>query len=212
MRPLAAVLLALALVALAAPALAAPFAAPAAPAGPVAPGALVVTALPELPAGSYEFELFLLPEGGVPIRVSAELPAGTREVRWRMPAVAARRARLVLRAGSEDAERESAPSAAFVLAQLPEGELSRLRRGQSEAGARVQSSAGAAASGIAEAPGAPSLSAATTPDSDADPAPAPLAAPGESVTGFGSARTVRARPAPAHEPRSNTPARTPLRN
>jgi hypothetical protein len=77
-------------------------------------------------------------------RLRLELPAGAREVRWRMPAVAARRARLVLRAGGEGGEWESAPSAPFALAALPEGELSRVLQGRSEAGGRVESSAGSA--------------------------------------------------------------------
>lgn len=104
MRPAAAMLVVLAFVAFAGPAWAASFAPPLPPAGATPPGAVVVTALPELPAGAYEFELFLVPDAGAPIRVSAELPAGAREVHWRMPAVAARGARLVLRAGGEHAE------------------------------------------------------------------------------------------------------------
>ena len=50
-------------------ALAAPFAPPVPPAGVVPAGAIVVTELPPLPSGAYEFELFLVPESGAPIRV-----------------------------------------------------------------------------------------------------------------------------------------------
>jgi hypothetical protein len=144
MRPLAALLVALALLSGARGSCAAPFTPPAPPAGSVAIGAEVVTVLAALPDGSEELELFLVPEGGAPIRVSAELPAGATEVRWRMPAVAARSARLVLRAGGEHAEWESAPSASFPLAPLPEGELLLLLSGHSEAGVRIVSFAGSA--------------------------------------------------------------------
>ena len=104
------------------------------PAMLVFPGATVVTRLPALPAGIGEVELLLLPEGGAPVRVSPERSAGVREIRWRMPLVAAPRARLVLQAGDRDAEWRSEPSAPFALGPLPASELSRLLAGRSEAG------------------------------------------------------------------------------
>lgn len=212
MRPLATLLVVLALAAFPGPAPAAPFAPPVPPAGATPAGAFVVTALPELPAGAYEFELFLVPDAGAPIQVSAELPAGAREVRWRMPAVAARGARLVLRAGGEGREWESAPSARFALAPLPAGEHARLLRGESEAGERLESSAGAAGAGLRAAPRAPALSASATPACVAESSPAPLAAPAESAQARPEARRREPRPAASHRTRSTTPAFTPLRN
>jgi hypothetical protein len=212
MRPLATLLALLALVAGSSRALAAPFAPPAPPAGVVQPGAMVVTALPPLPAGAREFELFLLPDSGTPIRVSAELPAGAREVRWRMPAVAAGHARLVLRAGGEHFELESAPSASFALARLPADELLRVLRGRSEAGARIESCAGAAATGLSAAANAPSLSPGSSLAYVAERSPAPIPAPGESAVARMDAATRDARPANTLHARSNTPAFTPLRN
>ena len=117
--------------------------APPAPTAPVPPGAVVVTAAPTLPAGVEEFELLLVPESGPAIRVSAETRAGTRAIRWRMPAVASRRARLVWRVGGEQGEWESEPSAAFELAPLPEGERDRVLQGRSEAGVAIESAPGA---------------------------------------------------------------------
>jgi hypothetical protein len=212
MRPIAVLLALLALVAGAGHALAAPFAPPRAPAGVVPPGTVVVTPLPALPADANEFELFLVPDAGAPIRVSAELPAGAREVRWRMPAVAASHARLVLRAGGEHFERESAPSAPFALASLPADEFLRVLRGRSESGARIESFAGAAATGLCAAPRAPSLSPGGAPACVAEPAPPPIAAPAENVAPRLDAAACGARPASALRVRSNTPARTPLRN
>src|SRR5512142_1022904 len=82
---------------------------PAAPAGPLAPGALVVTRV-ALPAWAREFELVLLPETGAPIQVSPELPAGVREVAWRLPYTYGRTARLVVRVGGPGREAVSPPS------------------------------------------------------------------------------------------------------
>jgi hypothetical protein len=212
MRPIAVPLALLALVVGAGHALAAPFAPPAPPAGVVRPGTVVVTRLPALPIGAEEFELFLVPDSGSPIRVSAELPAGAREVHWRMPAVAARHARLVLRAGGEHAEWESAPSAPFALAALPASELARVLRGRSEAGGHVESSAGAADSGLRAAPEAPSLAPGASLACVAEPSPPPIAAPGENGVARRDAAPCDAHPACTHRARSNSPAFKPLRN
>jgi len=212
MRPLAALLVSFALVAGAGRAGAATLAPPVPPAGLVPVGAFVVTELPPLPQGAYEFELFLVPDAGAPVRVSSELPAGAREVRWRMPAVAARSARLVLRAGGDGAEWESAPSAPFALAELPAGELGRILGGRSEAGTELESSAGAAGAGLSATPDAPSLSSSMTVGSDAESSPGPLGAPDEDAHMKHDARMTCARPTSALRTRSNSPARTPLRN
>jgi hypothetical protein len=212
MRPLAALLVALALLLGARNTRAAAFAPPVPPAGAVAVGAEVVTVLPALPAGSDEFELFLVPEGGAPIRVSAELPAGATVVRWHMPAVAAHRARLVLRAGGEHAELQSEASALFPLAPLPAGELVLLRTGRSDAGARIVSFAGAAATGLAAAGDPATLSPGNALTAAVEPAPSSLAAPAEAGFAHTPALACVASSPTAHRERSNTPAFTPLRN
>jgi hypothetical protein len=212
MRPLAALLTLCTLALGAGLAVAAPFAAPEPPLGLVAPGTVVVTEVPGLPRGSYELELFLVPEGGAPIRVSAELSAGTREIRWRMPAVAARRARLVLRAGGEGEERESAPSAPFELAALPPGEVAKVLRGRSEAGVRIESAAGAAGTGLCAIPDAPSLEPGGATACASEPAPAPLAAPCERAMFRPGASRHDSRPVSVLRVRSNSPAFIPLRN
>ena len=212
MRLLAALLVSLALVAGAGHAGAAPFAPPVSPAGVVPVGALVVTELPPLPAGAYEFELFLVPDAGAPVRVSAELPAGAREVRWRMPAVAARSARLVLRAGGDGAEWESAPSAPFALAELPVGELSRILGGRSEAGAELESSARAAGAGLSATPDEPSISPGATLGCAVESTPPLLDAPATQAVARQDEAVRCGRPACAIRVRSNTPAFKPLRN
>ena len=212
MRPLAALLVSLALVAGTTRALAAPFASPVPPAGVVPVGALVVTQLPPLPAGAYEFELFLVPDAGAPVRVSSELHAGAREVRWRMPAVAARRARLVLRAGGEHEEWESAPSAPFALAELPVGELSRILGGRSEAGAELESDAGAADAGLSAAPDAPSISPGAALGCAVESIPPLLDAPATQGVARQDDAVRRGRPACPIRGCSNTPGFTPLRN
>ncbi len=97
------------------PAVAAGLPAPAAPAGALAPGMLVRTAAPALPAGVREFELLLLPESGPVVRLSRELPVGTREVAWRVPRVAAGSVRLAWRYGGAHFEGESARSARLAI-------------------------------------------------------------------------------------------------
>ncbi len=116
--------------------------APPAPAGVVVPGAVVETRVPRLPGDVEEFELLLVSDVAPPIRVCAEQPAGTSVVRWRVPTLATGSARLVLRAGGEHEERESAPSAVFTLAPVPASELARVLAGRSEAGHRFWAWAG----------------------------------------------------------------------
>ncbi len=86
---------------------------PVPPAGTVRPGDEVLTRVPTLPDNATEFELVLVPDEGPVIQVCPETPAGVREVRWRVPRMAALRARLVLRAGGEGGEWESPCSEAF---------------------------------------------------------------------------------------------------
>jgi hypothetical protein len=160
--PLATLLVAAACALLSLPATAAAMAPPAAPAARVVPGAMVVTAVPVLPPGAREFELLLLPDSGPAIRVSPETPAGAREIRWRVPRLIAHRLRLVLRAGGENMEWESAPSAPFALAPPAAGELGRLIAGRSEAGYRIERP-GAPPSGLSSAADRDEIVAASTP-------------------------------------------------
>jgi hypothetical protein len=105
---------------------------PRAPADGLKAGALVTTAVPGLPGGAREFELVLLPESGPPIQVTPELPAGVREVTWRVPRTFARRVRLAVRCGGAHDERQSPPSEPFELAPLTGAELARLVAGAAD--------------------------------------------------------------------------------
>jgi hypothetical protein len=90
--------------------------APSAPAGIVAAGTELTTVLGPLPAGIHEVELYLVTDDGERfLRVSSETEARSGEIHWRMPRIHAHTARLVLRAGSEHGEWESAPSAEFTV-------------------------------------------------------------------------------------------------
>lgn len=92
------------------------------------------TVLPELPAGIEECELLLLPEDGSgrAIRLTAEHEVGDGPLRWRMPRIAATRARLVLRAGGRFGETESAPSAPFAVESQGERDRAEVLRGEEE--------------------------------------------------------------------------------
>jgi len=92
------------------------------------------TAVPELPAGVDECELFLLPDNGSGrmIQLTPERELEDAPLRWTMPPVRATRARLVLRAGGRFHESESAPSAYFAVeAALPPGRAE-VVRGEAE--------------------------------------------------------------------------------
>lgn len=97
-------------------------------------GATYVTAIPNLPAGVEECELFLLPEDGSGrmIQLTPEREADEGPLRWRMPRVSATRARLVLRAGGEFGETESAPSAPFAIEAHGARDLAEVLRGEDE--------------------------------------------------------------------------------
>ena len=126
---------------LAAAAVAVPAVASAAPIIPaVAPpplariGETYVTQLPGLPAGVEECELFLLPDDGSGrmIQLTPEREADEGPLRWRMPRVRAKSARLVLRAGGRFGETESAPSAPFEIAAEAPPERAEILRGEDE--------------------------------------------------------------------------------
>ena len=108
-----------------------------------------------------------------------------------------------------DCRKEASP---FELAELPAGELSRVLRGRSEAGAGIESSAGAAGAGLCARPQAPVLLPGAMPACAAE-SPAPqLAAPGERCVARQDASQSESPPASALHIRPNTPVRTPLRN
>ena len=214
MRPLAAMLTALlAALAFAGPAAAAPMPAPVPPGAAIAPGSIVVTAVPELPAGAEEFELLLVPDAGPAVRVSPETPAGARVVRWRMPALAARSARLVWRTGGERYERESAPSAAFALAPLPAGEDARVLQGRSEAGTTLGASTCADATPGMSAAGKRTTLGTGAPlpgNGEVTPVAATMRAPGASCPGSGRDHDLHAQ-SPGTRAGSSRVARVPLR-
>jgi len=143
-RRLLALLLPLMLLAPAA--FAAELAAPLPPAGVVRSGDIVETRVEAIPAGTREFELFVLLDSGQLVRVSAERDAREGRIVWRMPKLAARSARLVLRTGGAHGERESAPSPAFAIAAPEPSELAALRQGRSEAGHLLETPATGATS------------------------------------------------------------------
>ncbi len=90
--------------------------APSPPTGVVVAGAELSTVLGPLPAGIHEVELYLATDGGERfLRVSSETEARSGQIHWRMPRIHAHSARLILRAGSEHGEWESAPSAEFAV-------------------------------------------------------------------------------------------------
>lgn len=77
----------------------------------------VTTELAPLPGGVQEVELVLvLEDGRRHVRVSPETHALGGRVTWRVPRIRATSARLVLRAGGDAGEWESAPSAEFRIA------------------------------------------------------------------------------------------------
>lgn len=106
--------------------------APPAPADGLTAGALVTTTLVPLPRGVHEFELVLLPDSGPAVQVTPELPAGVREVTWRVPRTLSRRFRLAVRFGGAHDERQSEPSEPFELAPLRAEELARLVAGETD--------------------------------------------------------------------------------
>ena len=135
--------------------------APLPPAGIVRTGDTVRTVVPHLPAGTREFELVLVREDGREIQVSPELPAGVRDVAWRMPRTAGFRARLALRIGGEGTESRSPRSAWFRLAPPAAEDVRRLAAGGEESpasfGAGTECPAGMRGASRPEAisPGAP---------------------------------------------------------
>lgn len=211
MRPLAALIVALGLL-LAGVATSAPrIPAVTAPAS-VRVGEEIVTALPDLPAGVDECELFVVLEDGSnrAIRVSPEHEADEGPIRWRMPRVPAGPARLVLRAGGRFGETESAPSAVFAI-ESPAAERTELLRGATELAWHFgEETAGEPAALVP--PGATTLAAATDaivathPQRDVDPdAPAPTSF---TLTASETARTST----PGAPSRTRRPTFVPLRN
>ena len=211
MRPLAPLLAALGLL-LAAAAWSAPrIPAVTAPAT-VRHGEEYVTALPELPADVEECELILLLEDGShrAIRLTPEREVFEGPLRWRMPRVSATRARLVLRAGGEFGEAESAPSEAFTI-EGPAPSRDQVLRGDTELAWHFGQGAAAAPAALLP-PGATTIAAssgaivAVEPQRDAGPeAPAP--------TAFTLAATdTHSTTTPGARTRSRRPTFVPLRN
>lgn len=118
----------------AATATSAPLVPPVEPPSVVRAGATYVTLVPDLPPGVEECELILLLDDGSGrrIQLTPEREADEGPLRWRMPRVRAARARLVLRAGGEFGETESAPSAPFAIEAPGARELAEVLRGEDE--------------------------------------------------------------------------------
>jgi hypothetical protein len=112
----------------------APRVAPVAPPAATAAGEICVTNLPELPPGTDEVELFLVPEDGSgrALQVTPERRVTGEPLRWRMPRIAASHARLVLRAGGRWGESESEPSARFEVHPAASPGLAEVLRGRDE--------------------------------------------------------------------------------
>lgn len=176
-------------------------------------GGEYVTELPDLPAGVDECELFLLPDDGSGrmIQLTPEREAVEGPLRWRMPRVAAARARLVLRAGGRFGETESPPSAPFAVEPSGSPALAELLRAEGELAWHFGTHASpgptlAVPAGAATLASAARIAVAVEPSRDGGVPPPALSA---SVSG-GSGWT--ALPAPSLPPASRRPAFVPLRN
>jgi hypothetical protein len=183
------------------------------PPASVRAGAEYETAVPDLPAGVEEFELFLVPDDGSgrALRLTAEREAGDGPLRWRMPRVAASRARLVLRAGGRFGETESEASAPFAIEAPHAIERSELLRGADELAWHFGGDGPAEPAALLP-PGAPALAAArpgivaVEPSRDAGPAAPEPAAFEPLVT------SPHRMDLPGAPSRSRRPAFVPLRN
>lgn len=74
-----------------------------------------------IPPAIEEWEAFLSFDGGAsyPVRITPHLDSSLQRVRWRVPAVPVREARLLLRFGDEREEREIDPGIAFEIRGSP---------------------------------------------------------------------------------------------
>ncbi len=185
--------------------------APLAPASAVRSGDEVVTPVPPLPEGVTEFELVLVPDEGPTIQVCAEQRAGVREVRWRVPRLAASRAHLVLRAGGEHAEWESPRSTRFDIAP-EDSDVPAWLAGLRSPSALDFDGSSRTWSGFGPAPGAPELSAAGAgPCALPPPAPPALTPPADTRAPAIDSPTDSA-PPPGRTVPPRVPTTFPLRN
>lgn len=186
--------------------------APAAPREIVHAGERMQTALPVLPAGLAEVELFLAPDDGSGrlIRLTAESDARSNTLRWRMPEVAAASGRLVLRAGGADRELESAPSERFAIAHAPASEAARLREGRSGYGWSLLPATGAARA-ITAPPGAAGFELGGRGTVATLDSRAPVARSPERISSRFEASVLPTSEIRCRSPRSNAPAFVPMR-
>ena len=197
----------------AATAASAPIVPPVEPPPAVRAGASYVTLIPDLPAGVEECELILVLDDGSGrrIQLTPEREADEGPLRWRMPRVRAARARLVLRAGGEFGETESAPSAPFAIEAPGAHDLAEVLRGEDELAWQFGHEAAASDAlrlpvGAATLDVAARAAVAVDPNRDASVAPP---SPAADVAGSQQSPTEKAPPAP---PTSRRPAFVPLRN
>lgn len=97
--------------------------------GTLRAGETVVISWDELPGDVAEMELLLSLDDGrrFTMRISPELDGRTRSYHWRVPDLAADRARLQIRAGGARGEREGVPSAAFRIEPAAPGASDAIR-------------------------------------------------------------------------------------
>lgn len=176
-------------------------------------GGTYVTRIPDLPAGVDECELFLLPDDGSGrmIQLTPEREADEGPLRWRMPRVRAKSARLVLRAGGRFGETESAPSAPFAIEADAPLEHAELLRGEDELAWHFGDSDHAGPASLAP-PGAATIGSAQRVSYAAKPPRGPMAelpARANSATGVATATAGTGGSTPL---RSRRPAFVPMRN
>lgn len=180
--------------------------------GAVREGERYETALPELPAGVDECELFLLPDDGsgrmIQLTPERELEEGP--LRWTMPRVHAKSARLVLRAGGRFGETEAPPSAPMAIE--PEAAPARTEVLRGEAEIAWHFGAGVAAPAASLAAGATRLEFAVPARLTAVASDGPAAEPPARTRDGEAGVAQRGSPDPSAPHPSRRPAFVPLRN
>lgn len=176
-------------------------------------GERYVTAIPALPEGVHECELFLLPEDGSGrmIQLTPEREVDEGPLAWRMPPVHATRARLVLRAGGRREERESEPSAPFAIEAPRRAERHEVLRGDGELAWHFGEREAAGPASLLP-PGATSLAIACRASLAAVPAHGPAAELPARARHRDAVAAATAEPDPSAPHPSHRPAFVPLRN
>lgn len=170
------------------------------------------TAIPKLPVAVEELELFLLPEDGSGrlLRLTPEREVHEGVLRWRMPRIRARSARLVLRAGGRFGETESEPSAAFTVVDPVAHRPAEVLRGTDELTWHFgEPAAGAPA---LSSPGEPTVQAASRACGSAEGQEDSLAGPSAAGSPVWAAIEPETPPLRVAPGLSRRPPRVPMRN